>query len=115
MLTHNLRCLLGKGGVAAPSRNIAKHPLMGADGVVGSISPQILMVREVVDRTTPSARNEVASQYLFERAATPPLPRRGVCLRSALGNSPSPPGANGISPLRGCRDTAPPVLASLQQ
>ena len=64
--------LLGKGGVAAPPRNIAKHPLMGADGVVGSISPQLLMVREVVDRTTPSARNEVASQYLFERAATLP-------------------------------------------
>src|SRR5436190_23962759 len=89
MLTHNLRCLLGKGGVAAPSRNIAKHPLMGADGVVGSISPQILMVREVVDRTTPSARNEVASQYLFERAATPPLPRGEFCLRSTLGNTPS--------------------------
>ena len=71
--------LLSKGGVAAPSGNIAKHPLRGADGVVGSTSTQILMVRDVVDRTTPSARNEVASQiasqYLFERAATPPYPR----------------------------------------
>src|SRR5436190_15180017 len=83
--------LLGKGGVAAPSRNIAKHPLMGADGVVGSISPQILMVREVVDRTTPSARNEVASQYLFERAATPPLPRRGVLLALNAGQHPRKP------------------------
>ena len=28
--------LLGKGGVDATSRNIAKHPLKVADGVVGS-------------------------------------------------------------------------------
>src|SRR5436190_12254417 len=101
MLTHNLRCLLGKGGVAAPSRNIAKHPLMGADGVVGSISPQILMVREVVDRTTPSARNEVASQYLFERAATPPLPRRGVLLALNAGQQSRKPVASKLPPLRG--------------
>src|SRR2546427_9606079 len=63
---------LGKGGVDATSRNIPV-PLKGADGVVRSNSKTISL-----ERTTPSAPDLVASQHLFDGAATPPLPRRGL-------------------------------------
>ncbi len=73
--------LLGKGGEDAPSRNIPV-PLKGAarsvspvgrnikNGVVRSNSKTISL-----ERTTPSAPDLVASQHLFDGAATPPLPR----------------------------------------
>src|SRR5439155_14839712 len=57
------------GGVDAPSRNIPV-PLKGADGVVGS-----KLLNNFFEPTTPSAPDSVASQHLFDGAATPPLPR----------------------------------------
>src|SRR2546425_7752888 len=70
--------LLGKGGVDAPSRKIPV-PMKGADGVVRSNSKTISL-----ERTTPSAPDSVASQHLFDGAATPPLPRRGLSKRGFL-------------------------------
>src|SRR6266699_3598116 len=47
--------------------------MKGADGVVRSTSKTISL-----ERATPSAPDSVASQHLFDGAATPPLPRRGL-------------------------------------
>src|SRR5437867_9422987 len=52
-------------------------------GVVRSTSEQIY---SEVDRTTPSAPSKVASRFLIDGAATPPLPRRGI-----IPSFPSPP------------------------
>jgi len=65
--------LLGQGGVAAPLIKSREGSLADADGVVGS-SYQL----SEVERTTPSAPDEEASPHLFDVAATPPLPRRGL-------------------------------------
>src|SRR3989475_992711 len=70
--------LLGKGGVAAPSKRCCEATLAGADGVVRS--------REIVlefERTTPSAPFKGTGIFL-DGASTPPLPRRGVFFAQAF-------------------------------
>src|SRR2546427_9606078 len=65
--------LLGKGGVAAPSKRCCEATKSGADGVVRS--------REIVlefERTTPSAPFNGTGIFL-DVASTPPLPRGGAC------------------------------------
>ena len=64
--------LLAEEGWTRHQQNIAKHPFIGADGVVRSAK---YIGSEL---TTPSARNKVASRLLIDRASTPPL-RGGEC------------------------------------
>src|SRR5687768_15499172 len=56
------------GGVAATSRNSAKHP-RGADGVVDTFQAEFFVG---VRTTTPSVPASVASQYFLCGTATPP-------------------------------------------
>src|SRR5439155_17761198 len=72
--------LLGKGGVDAPSRKIPV-PLKGADGVVRSNSKTIFF-----EPTTPSAPDSVASQHLFDGAATPPFAKELLGFNPPFGN-----------------------------
>src|SRR5688572_24423705 len=60
-----------RGGRDTKKRRRSLH--IGADGVV--------LVKEILANTTPSARSEVASRFLLERASTPPRLRRGVLVR----------------------------------
>src|SRR2546422_11388185 len=64
--------LLGKGGVAAHQTNVPV-PLKARTGWFGQ-----LPINRWLERTTPSARAKVASRNFLDRAATPPLPRRGI-------------------------------------
>src|SRR5438093_10880430 len=64
--------LLGKGGVAAHQANVPV-PLKARTGAFGQ-----LPINRWLERTTPSARAKVASRNFLGRAATPPLPRRGI-------------------------------------
>ena len=59
--------------------NTAKPPFEGADGVV---LIKRLRRQSLLERTTPSAPIKVPSGHLLGGAATPPLPRRGICLTS---------------------------------
>jgi hypothetical protein len=44
-----------------------------------------LPINRWLERTTPSARTKEASRNLIDRAATPPLPRRGMtCLKCSV-------------------------------
>src|SRR6266516_7841180 len=45
-----------------------------------------LPINRWLERTTPSARAKVASRILLGRAATPPLPRRGICPHEIIAN-----------------------------
>ena len=56
------------GGVAATSRNSAKHP-PGADGVVDLLQKKFFVG---IRTTTPSVPSSVASQYFLSGTATPP-------------------------------------------
>src|SRR5881396_272083 len=69
---------LGKGGVAAHRTNVPV-PLKARTGWFGQ-QP----INRWLERTTPSARVKVASRNFLGRAATPPLPRRGIRTRSSL-------------------------------
>jgi len=68
-----------RGGVDATSKDIAKPPSNGADGVVrpaklhsGAELTTIKASRYRARAARPSARNRVASRLLIDRAATPP-------------------------------------------
>ena len=86
-LTASQTPLLSKGGEDATSIKYRAASLLGADGreararqrealrVVGSSTKTNLFELEP---TTPSARAKVASRNFLDRAATPPLLRRGV-------------------------------------
>src|SRR5438093_11184548 len=65
--------LLGKGGVAAPSRKMVRRHLIGR-GRGGSFNQQIIFLAN----TTPSAPSKVASRHFLDGAATPPQLWRGV-------------------------------------
>ncbi len=93
--------LLGKGGVAAPSKRCCEATESGADGVVGS--KKIVLESE---RTTPSAPF-IGTGIFLDGASTPPLPRRGVCSAQAFSKikcvyfTGRQPVASGVPPLRG--------------
>ena len=72
-LTHNLRCLLGKGGVAAPIKKKTRSLLSGRRRG-GSFQPPIY--RKLNEPPRPRFSKERGR--LLDGAATPPLPRRGV-------------------------------------
>src|SRR5213596_725727 len=77
---------LDKEGWLRPLRKCREASLAGADGVVGS-SHRL----SEVERTTPSAPPK-ERDHLFDGAATPPLPRRGVRLSRRLSQTPVPSG-----------------------
>jgi hypothetical protein len=62
--------LLSRGGEDATSGKYREASFQGADGVV--------LVKNPLTSTTPSARAKVASQLFLDRASTPPLLRRGT-------------------------------------
>ena len=69
-----------KEGWTRPKENTAKHPLIGADGVV--VSSYRLFIPNGFDNrwletTTPSALNKERGRFLYG-AATPPSRRRGL-------------------------------------
>ena len=65
----------------------AKPPLMertGAKREPDRAKHQDSVAKEFLDHTTPSARVEVAAQLFLDRAATPPLLRRGARITTRL-------------------------------
>src|SRR5206468_674295 len=70
-----------------PQEKCREATLLGADGVVRSTTDY-----RWLEPTTPSARAREASRNLLDRAATPPLLRRGIRLDARLSeaNSDSP-------------------------
>src|SRR6266446_10901627 len=72
--------LLGKGGVAAHQPNVPV-PLKVRTGWFGQ-----LPINRWLERTSPPARAKVASRNFLGRAATPPLPRRGLCPHQTIAN-----------------------------
>src|ERR1051325_3803965 len=69
--------LLSKGGVDATPRKCREASLLGADGVVGSITKTNLFELE---QHHPVCAVKEASRHFLRGAATPPLLRRGVLL-----------------------------------
>src|SRR6476646_7750684 len=64
---------LAKEGWTRPQENIAKPPCWERTGWLVQTTDN-----RWLEPTTPSARANVASRNLLDRAATPPYPRRGI-------------------------------------
>src|SRR5437867_12888600 len=64
---------LDKEGWTRPQENIATHPCWERTGWFVQTTDN-----RWLEPTTPSARANVASRNLLDRAATPPYPRRGI-------------------------------------
>jgi NADH-quinone oxidoreductase subunit M len=76
--------LLGKGGVAAPSKKMREASLAGAGGVVRSNTDYCWSLNEPPRPRLPKERG-----HFLDVASTPPLPRRGFRAPEPFGNSPN--------------------------
>src|SRR6266850_8457853 len=101
---------LDKEGWPRPQEKCREASSLGADGVVRSTSDYRWLEPIFLDAarcracaSRPSARANVASRNLLDRAATPPYPRRGIRSlsdRARVEQQPRRPGAKIVSPLR---------------